>query len=84
MWQMLRKKAEMVTADRALPGRAQRAFPVPAEHYVNGNRILEPFPAGLECGLCGAVGARQQRQSRHPNGQLGRRAHYPGRGQRER
>ena len=53
MWQMLRKKAEMVTADRALPGRAQRAFPVPAEHYVNGNRIQAPFPAGLEMAMFG-------------------------------
>ncbi len=53
MWQMLRKKTEMPTADRALPGRAARAFPVPAEHYVNGNRIQAPFPAGLEMAMFG-------------------------------
>jgi len=53
MWQMLRKKIEMPTAERALPGRAARAFPVPAEHYVNGNRIQPPFPAGLEQAMFG-------------------------------
>ncbi|MCX7363808.1 MAG: peptide-methionine (S)-S-oxide reductase MsrA [Alphaproteobacteria bacterium] len=53
MWQMLRKKAEMPTADRALPGRASPAFAVPAEHYVNHNRIQPPFPAGLEMVMFG-------------------------------
>ena len=48
MWQILRKKAEMPTADKALPGRAKPAFAVPAEHFVNHNRIQPPFPAGLE------------------------------------
>ena len=53
MWQMLRKKAEMPTADRALPGRAKPAFAVPAEHFVNGNRIQGPFPVGLEQAMFG-------------------------------
>jgi peptide-methionine (S)-S-oxide reductase len=53
MWQMLRKKAEMPTADRALPGRAKPAFGVPTEHFVNGNRIQGPFPAGLEQAMFG-------------------------------
>jgi peptide-methionine (S)-S-oxide reductase len=53
MFQMLRKKPEMPTADRALPGRAQPAFAVPAEHHVNGNRIQPPFPAGLEMAMFG-------------------------------
>jgi peptide-methionine (S)-S-oxide reductase len=48
MWQILRKKIEMPTADRALPGRAAPAFSVPAKHFVNANRIQPPFPAGLE------------------------------------
>ena len=48
MWQVLRKKAEMPTADRALPGRKSPAFAVPTEHFVNRNRIQPPFPAGLE------------------------------------
>jgi peptide-methionine (S)-S-oxide reductase len=53
MWQILRKKAEMPTADKALPGRAGPAFAVPAEHYVNHNRIKGPFPAGLEQAMFG-------------------------------
>jgi peptide-methionine (S)-S-oxide reductase len=53
MWQILRKKAEMPTADRALPGRAAPAFSVPATHFVNGNRIQPPFPAGLEQAMFG-------------------------------
>ena len=53
MWQILRKKAEMPTADKALPGRAAPAFAVPAEHFVNHNRIKAPFPAGLEQAMFG-------------------------------
>src|SRR6187397_1924478 len=33
--------------EQALPGRAT-AMPVPAGHFVNGNPIAPPFPAGLE------------------------------------
>ena len=53
MWQILRKKAEIPTADKALPGRAAPPFAVPAEHYVNHNRIKAPFPAGLEQAMFG-------------------------------
>jgi peptide-methionine (S)-S-oxide reductase len=53
MWQFLRKKTEMPTADRALPGRAAPGFTVPAKHFVNGNRIQPPFPAGLEKAMFG-------------------------------
>ena len=53
MWQILRKKTEMPTADRALPGRPAPAFTVPAKHFVNGNRIQPPFPAGLEKAMFG-------------------------------
>jgi peptide-methionine (S)-S-oxide reductase len=53
MWQILRKKAEMPTADKALPGRAAPGFAVPAEHFVNHNRIKPPFPAGLEQAMFG-------------------------------
>jgi peptide-methionine (S)-S-oxide reductase len=53
MWQILRKKAEMPTAARALPGREKPAFAVPATHFVNGNRIQPPFPAGLEQAMFG-------------------------------
>jgi len=53
MWQILRKKAEMPTADRALPERDKPAFAVPATHFVNRNRIQPPFPAGLEQAMFG-------------------------------
>jgi len=53
MWQILRKKAEMPTADRALPGRKSPAYAVPTEHFVNRNRIQPPFPAGLEQAMFG-------------------------------
>ena len=53
MWQILRKKAEMPDPDRALPGRDKPAFAVPAEHFVNHNRIQPPLPAGLETAMFG-------------------------------
>jgi peptide-methionine (S)-S-oxide reductase len=43
-----RNKAELVTPERALPGRDHYTFTVPAKHYVNGNPIQPPFPAGLQ------------------------------------
>ena len=52
MWQILLKKTEMPTADRALPGRPA-TFEVPGKHFVNGNRIQPPFPAGLEKAMFG-------------------------------
>ena len=53
MWQILRKKTEMPTAERALPGRPARVFNVPDQHFVNGNRIQPPFPTGLEMAMFG-------------------------------
>ncbi len=49
---MFRKKSEMVSSDRALPGR-NVALDVPETHFVNGNRIVPPFPAGLERAMFG-------------------------------
>jgi peptide-methionine (S)-S-oxide reductase len=43
---LLRKKASMPTQGEALPGRSA-ALKVPEKHFVNGNRIVPPFPAGL-------------------------------------
>jgi peptide-methionine (S)-S-oxide reductase len=40
------------TAADALPGRSKE-MPVPSEHYVNGNPIKGPFPAGLELAMFG-------------------------------
>jgi peptide-methionine (S)-S-oxide reductase len=42
-----RGKQTIPTADEALPGRSDYAFPVPETHFVNGNRIVPPFPSGL-------------------------------------
>src|SRR3954464_11393942 len=53
MWQILRKKAEMPTADRAPPGGDKPGFAVPAAHFVNGNRIQPPFPVGVEQAMFG-------------------------------
>jgi peptide-methionine (S)-S-oxide reductase len=36
--------------EEALPGRSE-PLPVPEEHFVNGNRLAAPFPAGLEQAL---------------------------------
>jgi peptide-methionine (S)-S-oxide reductase len=38
--------------DQALPGR-EAPMPVPELHAVNGNRIIPPFPAGLEQAVFG-------------------------------
>jgi len=46
------RKTTMPSAGQALPGRPQ-AMPVPEIHFVNGNRLAPPFPAGLELALFG-------------------------------
>jgi peptide-methionine (S)-S-oxide reductase len=43
---LLRKKTTMPAATEALPGRST-PLEVPQTHYVNGHRIVPPFPAGL-------------------------------------
>src|SRR5438132_1284173 len=47
-----RTKTLMPTPEQALPGRKER-MPVPERHHVNGNRIVPPFPEGLELALFG-------------------------------
>jgi peptide-methionine (S)-S-oxide reductase len=51
MW-MLRKKAEMPTPDKALPGR-KMDMPIHNKHFVSGHLIKGPFPAGLETAVFG-------------------------------
>jgi peptide-methionine (S)-S-oxide reductase len=46
------KKLEIPAPGEALPGHAER-MPVPATHFVNGNSLEPPFPAGLETALFG-------------------------------
>ncbi|ACL65413.1 peptide methionine sulfoxide reductase [Anaeromyxobacter dehalogenans 2CP-1] len=44
---MFATKTTLPAAGEALPGRAE-PMPVPERHFVNGDRIVPPFPAGLE------------------------------------
>ncbi|AVO52531.1 peptide-methionine (S)-S-oxide reductase MsrA [Ectopseudomonas mendocina] len=50
--QILVNKHALPTAEQALPGRAE-AMPVADTHYVNGNPIKPPFPAGLQQAVFG-------------------------------
>ncbi|MDQ1384838.1 MAG: peptide-methionine (S)-S-oxide reductase [Actinomycetota bacterium] len=43
-----RDKANLPTADDALPGRPERPFAVPERHFVLGTPLEPPFPEGLE------------------------------------
>ena len=45
-------KRRMPLPDEALPGRSEK-MAVPETHFVNGARITEPFPVGLERALFG-------------------------------
>jgi peptide-methionine (S)-S-oxide reductase len=47
-----RDESQMITADRALPGRPT-PLRVPETHYVNGHRIQPPFPEGLQTAVFG-------------------------------
>ena len=51
MWSS-RKKLEMPDPREALPGRSDK-IQVPEKHFVNGNRIVPPFPSGLEQAMFG-------------------------------
>ena len=46
------KKLSIPAPSEALPGRSE-AIAVPKRHYVNGNDITPPFPAGMELALFG-------------------------------
>jgi peptide-methionine (S)-S-oxide reductase len=50
----LRPKAQLVTAESALPGRPDYPYSVPETHYVNGRPIREPFGQdGLQTAVFG-------------------------------
>jgi peptide-methionine (S)-S-oxide reductase len=44
---LLGQRARMITAEEALPGRADSML-VPAAHHVNGRPLAPPYPEGLE------------------------------------
>ena len=47
MFAFMKKMKTLLPASSTIPGRAQ-AMDVPEKHFVNGNRIVPPFAAGLE------------------------------------
>jgi peptide-methionine (S)-S-oxide reductase len=52
MFSFKRKPMELPSAAEALPGRAT-PLPVPSTHWVNGNSIKPPFPAGMQTAIFG-------------------------------
>ena len=44
------RRTTMPAAGEALPGRDD-PMPVPERHFVNGNRLAPPYPAGMQLGL---------------------------------
>jgi peptide-methionine (S)-S-oxide reductase len=52
MFAFMKKMKSLLPADSTLPGRADK-MPVPDTHFVNGNRITPPFPAGMEQAVFG-------------------------------
>jgi len=48
----LKRKQEMPSREQALPGR-DHPLEVPAAHFVNGNSMKPPYPAGLERAMFG-------------------------------
>ncbi len=49
---MFGKPIQMPAPEQALPGR-EEAMSVPETHFVNGHRMLPPYPEGMELGLFG-------------------------------
>jgi peptide-methionine (S)-S-oxide reductase len=52
LFSLFGKKSALPTPDEALTGRAE-AMSVPDQHFVNGNLLKPPFPAGLESAVFG-------------------------------
>ncbi len=52
MFAFMKKMKSLLPAESTLPGRAE-AMQVPEAHFVNGNRIVPPFPEGLQRAVFG-------------------------------
>jgi peptide-methionine (S)-S-oxide reductase len=52
MFAFMKKMKTLLPASSTIPGRA-RKIDVPERHFVNGNRIVPPFPAGMEQAVFG-------------------------------
>jgi peptide-methionine (S)-S-oxide reductase len=48
-----RRKTDVVSPERALPGRPDYAYAVPDTHFVTGRPIKPPFPDGLQSAVFG-------------------------------
>jgi peptide-methionine (S)-S-oxide reductase len=47
MFAFMKKLTQLLPESSTLPGRKEK-MPVPEKHFVNGNRIVPPFPEGLQ------------------------------------
>src|SRR5256885_14886652 len=47
MFGFMKKMTKLLPSENTLPGRATR-MQVPEKHFVNGHRIVPPFPSGME------------------------------------
>jgi peptide-methionine (S)-S-oxide reductase len=52
MFAFMKKMKSLLPASSTIPGRAEK-MEVPDKHFVNGNRIVAPFPAGMEQAVFG-------------------------------
>jgi peptide-methionine (S)-S-oxide reductase len=47
MFAFMKKLTQLLPESSTLPGRKEK-MPVPEKHFVNGNRIVPPFPQGMQ------------------------------------
>jgi peptide-methionine (S)-S-oxide reductase len=52
MFAFMKKMKTLLPAESTLPGRAEKMH-VPETHFVNGNRIVAPFPEGMQQAVFG-------------------------------
>jgi peptide-methionine (S)-S-oxide reductase len=52
MFAFMKKMKTLLPADSTIPGRAEK-IQVPEKHFVNGNRIVAPFPEGMQQAVFG-------------------------------
>ena len=52
MFAFMKKMKSLLPAGSTIPGRREK-MPVPEKHAVNGNRIVPPFPAGMQQAVFG-------------------------------
>jgi peptide-methionine (S)-S-oxide reductase len=50
---LFNKKVHMISPEEALAGRTDQTMPVPEAHFINGNPLQGPWPAGYETAVFG-------------------------------